>query len=317
MATDTDQSIRSDHHTLGVRSTQASPGDHSHDGGTSLSLSGRYVDLSTNQTANGNKAWGGAATFSSTVTANGAVQVNSTLGVTGTSTLSGWVNLGTGIAAGDHPIYLRSASGADPTHYIQYTADTVDGPRIAGYNGGKFYVSSAGANAGYWDSSGLHANGSMSVHGGGAQVTYDDRTGGTTWISYGTGNIARLYNSGDKMYVDTGGNVSAAGGLYESGYNNVRVFSNNNFPPCVRGSGTFRAGTVGLTSNASGIATVTHGLGGVPTSVVCQYETSSGSARDVHVSNKTSTTFDVTLYNTSTGAAVTGTAFQISWVAWG
>jgi hypothetical protein len=90
---------------------------------------------------------------------------------------------------------------------------------IYGNGAGGVSVSGALAVTGALTTGSITANGLISSNGSGAGLVFQDRANSSiNWLWYSTGNIARLYDGGDKMLVDSGGNLTAVGQVSANGY---------------------------------------------------------------------------------------------------
>ena len=71
-----------------------------------------------------------------------------------------------------------------------------------------------------------------------------------------------------------------------------------------------------ITTDSSGKVTITHGLGTTPTVVVATHLSTGGGANNgIQVGNLTSTTFDLFLINTTTGATANNASTSVAWIA--
>jgi hypothetical protein len=57
----------------------------------------------------------------------------------------------------------------------------------------------------------LTVNNSITSTGSNANIAFNDRAGGSNWLWYSTGSIARLYNGADRFTVDSGGSIYCTG----------------------------------------------------------------------------------------------------------
>jgi hypothetical protein len=120
------------------------------------------------------------------------------------------------------PVFTVTNQGA-----WRYSIDITNQAWILPASGGSYYwYSYASANIMQLTNAGVltvagNISTTQTVTGASVVATsgliFNDRTAGTTWQWYGTGNIARLYNAGDKLSIDTAGNLIASGQITASG----------------------------------------------------------------------------------------------------
>jgi hypothetical protein len=121
------------------------------------------------------------------------------------------------IALGGNSINFAGSGAGGPEVYGDATNMFM---QLGPSNGTFYWYSHAGATlmtlAG---GGGLTVNGTLVASGPSGIVQFVDRTGSPTWGWYATGNIARLWSSanGDRVTVDSGGNLTTVGNLIATG----------------------------------------------------------------------------------------------------